>query len=193
MSDIDWSKAPELATHCTPKTDNSGMYRNVFWRVVGEAAVEAWPVNDDWVTAEHFTYGPDGCPSFLIDRAIGRPQYHEWTGTGLPPVGTVCEVQASHINDGYWTEIEILAHAKHDEDDALLVCQLENGSRADMDGVIYAPERFRPIRTQAQIEAEEREKALSHFAYVLYRDVGMDRRDAELLWNKGYRKQEPKQ
>lgn len=175
---IDWSKAPEGATHWVggigpwhKHIDNVSWY----WHEPGNRWLRIG-VPAEQVEVEY------------IDTIVKRPD-EPWTGAGLPPVGTVCEVQASHIQDGYWTEIEILAHAKHDEDDALLVCQLEDGCRTDMDGVIYAPERFRQIRTQEQIEAEERDKALSHFAYILYRDVGMDRRDAELLWNKGYRKQ----
>ena len=186
MKDIDWSKAPEEATHyCASQTFNGIKY------------------GEHWLKPGF--YCMPGCKSWVEDECrvpddvlVCRPSA-SWNGEGLPPVGTVCEVMASHIHKSKWVKVEILAHAKHDKHDAVLVCELKNnGGKSTLSGVIYAPHRFRPIRTKAQIEAEERLAAINYMEI----DAGMcatafDGDPEARIWienliDKGWRKGEPK-
>lgn len=72
-----------------------------------------------------------------------------WTGEGLPPVGTVCEVDI----ESDWEEATVIAHDS----------QLAIVRRFSDECLMYDPvgtAQVRPIRTPEQIEAEEREKAV---------------------------------
>lgn len=97
-SDIDWSKAPEWATGYG------------FIRATGD---------DVWVSDDCYTYvdGQQGGRVFSIKHGEGwalgeicvaysRPS--AWSGTGLPPAGTVCEGRGRL--DGEWREVVVLAH-----------------------------------------------------------------------------------
>lgn len=89
MSEIDWSKAPDGATHFVPKKYEWDAA--VFWRMEGEKGVEAWAV-----TAGGLVHYRE--PVWTEDGFIGaipRPTNQEWDG-GLPDVGTVCEYQLEH-------------------------------------------------------------------------------------------------
>lgn len=175
---IDWANAPEdypvwIQDITGNKLDGSGWHRDE---------------EDRW-TDESGRFWPKDCEERKKITVHFRPVL-EWTGTGLPPVGTVCEVEAFHIGRGNWTKVEILAHAKHDEHDALLVCEFNRGDRADMHGVIYREHIFRPIRTQEQIEAEERDAyVLDMTSHISFSDYKEARRICGELYDAGYRKQ----
>lgn len=113
----------------------------------------------------------------------------QWSGEGLPPVGTVCKVSAHHIHKSAWTEVQVLAHAKHEKDDALLVCEIEcDGSKSTMHGVIYRSPAFRPIRTPAQIAADEREAAIEEMWKIYWQPSAPTAKQAlGLLWDAGLR------
>lgn len=187
---IDWSKAPAeypvwIQDITGEKLDGSGWHRE-----------ECDDEGGRWTDADG-KFWPKNCEArgkIIVHR---RPSA-EWAGTGLPPVGTVCEVEAFHIGRGNWTKVEILAHAKHDEHDALLVCEFNRGDRADMHGVIYREHIFRPIRTQEQIEAEERENAtIDLYLTINFNDrkvdwdnLGSGRKDSyRRAYDAGFRKQ----
>lgn len=177
MSGIDWSKAPKDATHYLPES---------------EFNFECWVKSCySWRLKDQNEWHPDTSVDYDIEHCVAIPRPKEWTGTGLPPVGTILETCAYHIQKGEWTEVEILAHAKHDEDDALLVCEIDHdGDRADMHGIIYRSHYFRPIRTQEQIEAEEREREVQ---YMLNRFSGLTLGHAALMYDAGYRRQPTKE
>lgn len=144
MSDIDWSKAPSHATHWCPgnaRIEAGWIYQagGEFYSCYSDRGLEHIPDFPAWRKA----------------RLVPRPT--AWTGDGLPPVGEVCEASLSHINDGAWTAVEILAHAKHDSDDAVLVREKNRGT---MHGIIYDRSWFRPIQTPEQIAEEERKAAI---------------------------------
>ena len=154
MSDIDWNEAPEGATHW--EIDNQ--YASPSWvrkDADGEWSFWGWNCRG-WI--------PMDCPNPERMRFI-YPRPTPWTGDGLPPVGEVCEVSVSHINDGAWTAVEILAHAKHDSDDAVLVREKNLGT---MHGVIYDRSWFRPIRTPEQIAEEERKAAIEEMIRAIH-------------------------
>lgn len=82
-----------------------------------------------------------------------------WSGDGLPPVGTVCEVLNNTLHRPEWERCTILFMGKFKavyESDS---CH-EHVADISEDWMIS----FRPIRTPEQIAAEEREKAIEDLA-----------------------------
>jgi len=150
MSGIDWSNAPESATHIT--LPNSPNQRPVFWRVAAGKAREAWPVEPDFSEVrDHYRYGPDGCVSFLADTAIAKPAV--WSGEGLPPAGL--KVEALIEGNGDWVEVTLKYRSLD-----FSVFERGDGEEFPLWNPQYST--FRPIRTAEQIAAEAREKAAKH-------------------------------
>jgi len=77
-----------------------------------------------------------------------------WVGIGLPPVGTVCEI--NHPDLG-WTRCEIVAHKFMDCGGNTHAIAWINGNTLDQSQGL----RFRQIRTPEQITAEERSNAVT--------------------------------
>ena len=105
MTDIDWSKAPEGATHKHP----FAWYKRVEdkWFFVPNGAEDWKPSIHQWTDDE-----------FTAVRPTEQPQ---WNGEGLPPVGTVCNIK---IDGG--TQGVIVAHVmdKHRQG-AIIQCENE--------------------------------------------------------------------
>lgn len=168
VMDIDWSKAPEGATHYDPLDNN--------WlrQVVGKALVwcgggtgwgeKTWQYNNDLSTIRR-----------LIVRAL------PWSGEGLPPVGTVCE----NNNGSYWVKVLIVAHDIVDGENRAVFRFAGEG----MESYYGEPaSEFRPIRTADQIAAEERKNGIRAMmgAIGFSRSV-LSNKDCEILWDAGYR------
>lgn len=85
MSTIDWSKAPEDATHAVTGSVNC-------WRKQDGARWYMW-VRGAWRQV---------APYLAIYTARPAP----WNGKDMPPIGTVCEMQDGI---GVWTKVEIFA------------------------------------------------------------------------------------
>lgn len=141
MEQIDWSKAPEGATHWEPK--NGSIMAS--WMKFERGNWWYW-LNPTWVN-----YRGANMPAERVAAMIPRPT---WDGTGLPPVGTVCEVDYEG-----WTQCEVIAHFQQrcGMVAAFTIDQHGNGAKT-LDA--FGAEHFRPIRTPEQIAAEEREKAV---------------------------------
>lgn len=131
MSEIDWSKAPEGATH---------FYKcgNMFLKVEGDGMVSYLRTDGVW---EHNRCHVDSYGGYLI------PRPPDWSGDGLPPVGTVCEYYA---DEDTWRRCEIIAHK-----DGKAVAWVNHAHIWASSGAF-----LRPIRTPEQIAAEERNKAI---------------------------------
>jgi len=180
VSKIDWSKAPEWA-------DGHGL-------VAHHGITEVWISMEQYavVGAEDraYAYG-GGTGDHRHNFTRGQVQYitprpARWDGEGLPPVGTVCEVQ-TWVNRE-WRKTTVLAHhlgfAVHswstDGDDI----QVEVAPSGD----------FRPFRTPEQIAAEELEDRLTVMSRA-YQDATGRTPDAYVseafraLEEAGYRKQ----
>lgn len=121
------SKIPEGATHTAPDKT----YRKI--------AGKDWfaCADGDWI---------------LIDGAAARhytpiQTEPEWTGEGLPPVGTECEI--NHADLG-WINCEIVAHKKMKCGGKTHAIAWIDGNNLDHSQGI----RFRPIKTPEQIRAE---------------------------------------
>lgn len=116
-----------------------------------------------------------------------------WDGTGLPPVGTACEIhgtvwQELHGDEFSWRRVEIIAHTNFGGSDVAVGRDIEC---ATLGWGIAS--KFRPIRTPEQIAAEERQKAvdqmLADYQYTVGPCIhGLVRSQAERLYDVGYRK-----
>lgn len=111
-------------------------------RAQWQAAVEALKAEE----CAHSYANKLGCPE------CGEDFTPAWTGEGLPPVGTVCEVDYCES----WQRCEVVAHFRQRCGMvAAFTVDLVDGAKS-LDA--FGSESFRPIRTPEQIAAEEREK-----------------------------------
>lgn len=140
MTQIDFAKGPEGATHYC----NDTWYQcNVsHWRYWSPTTL-AWQVTP-YASPENFSWW---------SASVSR-QDQEWNGSGLPPVGTVCEFMKHNsppAPEGKWLIGEILYLSRF----TVIIS-------GDMCEHVHHPRNcsFRPIRTPAQLAAEEREKAI---------------------------------
>lgn len=107
-----------------------------------------------------------------------------WSGEGLPPVGTVCELRAHKLTDWSMAKIEFAYRN---------VIVWDWIGEPSMNGLCAAYAHnveFRPIRTPEQVAAEERESEIKAMADI-YRDapgLGVESGIAA-LYDAGYRKQ----
>lgn len=170
MSQIDWSKAPAWANVFLGPACGSG---NFAW-------AESF-IDEARYMLEHGS-GHNGRLNLVgyhnWSLVSERPAAQQWNGTGLPPVGTVCEFREYC---GTWAECTIIGEFK-----GRIIC----GCNATGTVGYIDLEELRPIRTPEQIAAEEREAAIKHACSVvgcavgsLYGDVVKNVIDA------GYRRQ----
>lgn len=164
MSEIDWSMAPKSATHRCAST----WYKNQdrIWFYWSETALE-WHVTP-YKSPENFNWWGANVP---------RPSAQAWTGSGLTPVGTVCEYLGAHQYD-QWSKVNIFAQWKD-----LVFVDFGDGWRQERD-----PSRFRPIRTPEQIEAELREKIVQQMLSAVTFTKRSNREIFRQLYDLGYRK-----
>ena len=123
--------------------------------------------------------------------ALKAEKVVEWTGEGLPPVGTVCEIRAHKLND--WHEAKIAFSSRN-------VVVWDWVGEPSINGLCTAYAHaieIRPIRTPEQIAAEERKTEILEMIDTFGLDTAIWGRDAVMeicghLWEAGYRKQEAK-
>lgn len=139
MTQIDWSKAPEGATHAALTGGVDG--HHVWYKIAdrGFHFMYSDEVERGWLTGNG---GPTHTPM------QERPVAPAWDGTGLPPVGTVCE--ALNRLKEEWLKVKIL---DHEGTAPTAVCRDEKNR-------LWWAQDFRPIRTPEQIAAEERKAAI---------------------------------
>lgn len=163
---IDWSKAPEGATH---------------WEPTGPDFHEGWMMKygDQWFywseSRHKWINGILTCDVSAEREATfeARPQ-EPWDGKGLPPVG----VRVSIFDDGdlvygHGESGEVIAHV---EDCAVI--RMSYGL-----GCFTA----KNLRTPEQIAAEEREKAIEEMCFA---EETLTVKQAKALYDAGYRRQE---
>lgn len=165
---IDWSKAPEGATH---------------W--VQDLTPEMGDKYSGWAKFDGRVYNAFGGGFWVAETTafafIPRPaESTAWGGTGLPPVGTMCEVDtAAGRQQG-----TVVAHVTRDGARKAVV-------QGDDDWWSAAEWDLYPIRTPEQLAAEAREKAVIDLTQFL---VGQrhcsEAYIAERLYDAGYRKVE---
>lgn len=146
-----------------------------------KACSEGWDCDDHWELSFYTSESVINRPG-----VVARPSTHngEWTGLGLPPVGTVCEVFNDDLSGAAWEKCTILFTGKH---------RVVYDSESCCERVGYMDcLKFRPIRTAEQIAAEDREKALSDLCLVINNASHMDCGTylAQAIIDAGYRKVE---
>jgi hypothetical protein len=177
---IDWSKAPEGATHFDPVDQNH-------LRQLGGIA-QCWNKRERCWIDKGWQY-PDDLST--MPRLIARPV--PWNGEGLPPVGTICAFcRFPATPEAEWQKVKIVAHWS--EGLQVPVAVFMSTSFAPQADQAIA-ECFRPIRTAEQIEAEERDAAYKGMVDDLSAAIGIsniNRRECDVmhaLAEAGYRKQ----
>ena len=178
-AEIDWSKAPDDATHYSP--GDGGIECAAFWKEDSGKLVKFWRA-DDLANHRANSYGFAKRP----DQCVKRPS--AWRSTGLPPVGTVCELKcAQKFTEGTrlsefpeGTVMRVGGHANFGGCDVAVVV---------VDGRHFTgtciPSLLRPIRTPEQIAADEREAAIQQ----IMRDINRGHGVAARVYDQGYRKQ----
>ena len=184
---IDWSKAPEDATHAGNSPYEKGVItwfkgisdpasRNYF---MNEGSMNAWAISSENLSAWHL---------------IERPKKQEaWDGEGLPPEKCDCEVLWSS-DTGEYVTATVLAH---DQGGAIVRYTSGKNKGCISEQIVgcfnfkgcQIP-NFRPIKTAEQLAEEEREKAIADMMEVTSDGIsciGQD--DALALYKAGYRKQ----
>lgn len=105
MSKVDWSLAPEGATHFLPALSQS--HCDVWFKIVDGYAVSA---GYERINGWAHSYTKDCQPSTDMTRLISRQEDETkpWSGPedGLPPVGTVCEWK--YADSQTWKATKIL-------------------------------------------------------------------------------------
>jgi hypothetical protein len=130
---IDWSKAPEDATHCWAQAQDFFKLDHGNWMV--------WYGNEmRWAK------------STMAERwggLVERPTTPSWSGEGLPPVGVVCEVkQMARGAEREWFKAEVLYSSHY----TVVLDDYQAGEFVSHPCTL----QFRPIRTPEQIAADER-------------------------------------
>ncbi len=173
---IDWSKAPEGATHYHHNLASP-------WLKDGEVPMYFYP--PFWMR-----YGSPMAGKAHIAHAVPRPAAPAtaptWDGQGLPPVGIECETWHVCKPDDI-TVRKILFMGS-----SLVV--MSDKLRGEVTGRLEKVQ-FRPLRTPEQIAAEEREKAIDSMLDLdppHESGFGMTsrRQFCEILFDAGYRRQE---
>ncbi|HFH3051239.1 TPA: hypothetical protein ACGJRA_002422 [Pseudomonas aeruginosa] len=173
---IDWTKAPEGATHWEP---SSYEFAEGWMRKVGDKWSYWLEGSKVWGLS-----GPACCVSAEREATFeARPQ-ETWDGQGLPPVGIQIEakfpvtgVTGTHY---HWRRVIVAVAGIPRAERECLVYDAENTKPAWVD-------ELRPIRTPEQIAAEERKKAIEEMCFA---EETLTVRQANALYDAGYRRQE---
>ena len=161
MSDIDWSKAPEGATHYN-------MGNELFYKCEqNPICIKFW--HSKWEVSCHWRLPPN---------LVKRPDSPEWNGEGLPPVGCLCEFKPDPSIEA-WIKCVFVAKLNNEYIVDVLV---NDFMRCGLDRMKAIDGRFRPIKT-------ERERAIDFLEMdlrKLYKDNYLV--TATALYDAGYRK-----
>lgn len=172
---IDWSKAPERATHFVISAESripSGWYQRDGNKM------------RDLARELEYTFRLDDLHEGRAIRLVPRPT--AWDGQGPPPVGDSCERRFVGVSGSSWFGCIVLARGSRK-----IFIRDDNGDEwaHSLDEV-----EFRPYRTPEQIAAEEREEEINRMvALSPMLDKGWARKVCTALYDAGYRKQEAAQ
>lgn len=167
MSNVDWSKAPEGATHWMP---DSQYWQEGFWKREGEA--NYFFEDGEWAFS--------GASPFGHPALVKRPATPQWNGEGLPPVGASVEWFSPVYG---WLGGRAVGH-----DGAVAVISHNDGYTG------CHPHEVRPIRTPEQLAAEARERAIGEMLVdALGPGAGSNSLETYMmqrLYDAGYRRHE---
>lgn len=172
LKEVDWSKAPEGATHYNKD------YCTWPW-LKGTPASYFDEGKEVWV--EYKSDDSDWELHFI--NAVKRPQ--EWDGSGVPPVGMVCEYR---LNDyDFWFTCKITYKLSGADDCFVAWCDHLSTEQF----LSFSSDRYklqlRKIKTPEQIAVEERQQAIDEMCNVIRES---DLKTVAALYDAGYRKTE---
>ncbi len=167
MSDIDWSKAPEGATHYNPDGTPRWYKKTSARWFVYYTATNSWDLSGN----------EEGWHEKTL---IPRPA--QWRGPqdGLPPVGM--EVEFHSGKD--WHKSFVIAHASH-EDEPAVVLQADWGVAVRR--ISQVGTELRPIQSERDKAIAEMESCLDGFGCIFAERVST-REVANLLYDADFRK-----
>lgn len=142
--DIETGARPEGATHWSPAVRDESRLE-AYWRPDGKGGYDCWAVSE---LGGFWQKNHAPLPLYAIE--ISKP----WTGEGLPPVGTVCELRTHKLNE--WGRAVIKFASRN-----VVVWDWEGEPEISGLCTRYAHEvEMRAIRTPEQIAAVAKEKAI---------------------------------
>lgn len=165
---IDWSAAPQGATHYYPAD-------GVFWQIT--------PLASRAMIAGEWRPMTEVSESRLAADFVARPaEAIVWDGHGLPPVGLLVEWNAGSLDE--YRRVTVLAYA-----DGEAWIQPDDAPSF----IVGNPSGFRPIRTPEKIAAEARAKAIDEMygctpTKMTASEVDIQRETCAALYDAGYRK-----
>lgn len=166
MEKINWSKAPEWANAVIASQDGQAFYVSQFGGISARQRVGYSQVDDN-ASADMIT---------PHDWTLVETRHPAWTGEGLPPAGTVCEVKGAIGHYLEWKKVEVFAVRGR-----TVFFDHENGW-AQTDS-----HEFRPIRTPEQVAEDE----LNQAALAMYEELEsyLTLAQCHVAIKNGYRKQ----
>ncbi|MCF5057468.1 hypothetical protein GIW54_21955 [Pseudomonas proteolytica] len=177
---IDWSTAPDWAKELAlnPYDEQAWLGDDGYSYLMGNGGIVSWTYETAYDRS-----------AFKIMQIRPRPSV--WTGEGLPPVGTVCEIRGTvgqelRKQPSEWTEVEIIAHTDFGGSPIAVGRHISGATLGWGTSNV-----FRPIRTPEQIAADEREKAVFEIAHILIdnRHDSAEYHQAGRIYDAGFRKQ----
>lgn len=174
---IDWSKAPEDATHAGTTAGNQ---IPVFYKdILDDGYSYHYDDNEGWRT---WGEGEPYCKPL-----IERPKKQDaWDGEGLPPVNCLCETFDEDAN--CWVKVEIYAHTE-------LMGETHACAKNGTDMFYGLAREFRPIKTAEKLAEEEKVAAIAEMQSVVMSASGCTVSTISeclaivALYEAGYRKQ----
>jgi len=170
MKEVDWSKAPEGATHYNAECEYPWLKEKPISYFDG----------DGWIEYVGTSYKRG---MTHLKNAVKRHQ--EWDGSGIPPVGTVCEYRLNEY--GMWFTCKIVYVLSGSG-----VCFVAWCDHLGSDQFLtFSSDRYklqlRKIKTPEQIAAEERLQTIEEMCDVIRES---DLKTVTALYDAGYRKVE---
>lgn len=176
---IDWSKAPEEATHGRQTFSGPEFYKHVDGVFCFLTASGKW---------EPAVSSPRVCVARPVEPAP------EWDGKGLPPVGAVCEIDPNLAHCDYYARhvgkpVHVVAHGTASTSDSATAIYWVMGDDGFKEYHHLVAGNFRSILTPEQIAEDARQKAVN----LMMVDAGVDDKEWSRtfcadLYDAGYRK-----
>lgn len=172
LKEVDWCKAPEGATHYNEDCTHPWLKETPASYFVENKGVWAEYKSCTSNHEEHF------------NNAVKRPQ--EWDGSGIPPIGTVCEYRLNEYD--IWFKCKITYVLSGSDTCFVAWCEhLETDQFLSFSSNRYKLQ-LRKIKTPEQLAEEERLRAIDEMMAVgnwhsrAFKDV------MSALYDAGYRK-----
>lgn len=166
---IDWSSAPEGATHYC-------MNPALVYKWLKDSPLSYY----DEYLHKWVKYTSDNGANHL-SNSVEKPN-KTWDGVGHPPIGTVCEYFKHAKYKTSWIKVNVVFIGEN-----LIV--FEHVASGNEFSEQIADVSLRPIKTPEQIAAEERESVLADMYGAVMGSAGISG-GLEALYDAGYRKME---